>query len=518
MSHLKRIVTEQVMQFLAISVSLVDRLLLVGLLYRFWGSSTFEAWSVALAFAGLVSLFELGFNMYFSNRLMIETENGQLHNAQRTLRLANLIFGLCAALSILATVGLLLLVGLPTVSTELAGGVAVTIVLLSLATALRLSLAGVYGLYRANRQFGRFVMIGMSSDLGRIIVVAVVVVMGAGIIWAAAATLWVTAAVQGVFVFYDVQHRFGLSAFRWQVPDLDDLREILPPSGAYFMQMIPLILLTNMPVLFLNWQSTATGLVATFVLLRTLAGTPRALLQSLGVVMGQECARRLAVGDHDGAFSVLNMSARVFSILSGLAAGVLFAAGSQIVTAWTGDPHLYRSDYLAVALLPMLICSASVMMHNLLSANNTPYLAAAGRGLQLALTVAIVAAVPIGDPGLRMFAALTSGEVLGFAPLAYVAAAGLLWQAGIVFHLRQIGFSLLAAALAAMATLGAVNLVAPRGLIGLILVLLLALPFCGAFFYLFGLPVAFRQQVIARWVGPRDLRDGSNPMSPRELR
>jgi hypothetical protein len=154
----------------------------------------------------------------------------------------------------------------------------------------------------------------------------------------------------------------------------------------------------------------------------------------------------------------------------------------------------------------MLVCATSVLMHNVLSANNTPYLAAAGRGLQLALTVVIAVAAPISDPGLRMLTALTIGEILGFAPLAYWAVAGLLRHAGIVFHLKQIALTSLAAALAAAATFGAINLVEPRGPVGLILALLLAAPFCGGFLYIFGLPLSLRKIIIAQWITPKPVQ------------
>ena len=496
MNHFKRVAAEHASQAFSIAILLVDRLLLTAILYRFWGTSKFEAWSVCLAFAGLLSLFEFGFNMYFGNRLMIETENGRTSAAQRTVRIGNALFALCAIASIVATVLWLLLFGSPAVSGEPAADNITLILLMSLLASMRLSMASIYGVYRANRQFGRLALVHALGELVRIIAVAAVVALGGGLVQAGVAALATTACIQCFYVVFDLRNRFS-------DPILSDLHfelgwkyAILAMSTAYFAQQLPLIVLTHVPVLVVIEQSTASGVLAEFVLLRTLAGLPRALLQSLSVVVGFECARRLAVRDQVGAFSVLSSGGQIFSVLSGLAAGVLLGAGSQIVTVWTGNPNLYRLDYLVAALLPMLIASTSVLMHNVLSSNNTPYLAAAGRVLQLAMTAVIAAGAQIPDPGLRMLVALSVGEVLGFTPLAYYAVAQLIPRAGVTFHIVMVALTSVAAALAWLASVGAMQLVPPESTSDVILALALAGACCGGLFIALGLSSSLRGQII----------------------
>ena len=496
MNHFKRVAAEHASQAFSIAILLVDRLLLTAILYRFWGTSKFEAWSVCLAFAGLLSLFEFGFNMYFGNRLMIETENGRTSAAQRTVRIGNALFALSAIASIVATVLWLLLFGSPAVSGEPAADNITLILLMSLLASMRLSMASIYGVYRANRQFGRLALVHALGELVRIIAVAAVVALGGGLVQAGVAALATTACIQCFYVVFDLRNRFSIDPFGFALPTRAEMREILAMSTAYFAQQLPLIVLTHVPVLVVIEQSTASGVLAGFVLLRTLAGLPRALLQSLSVVVGFECARRLAVRDQVGAFSVLSSGGRIFSVLSGLAAGVLLGAGSQIVTVWTGNPNLYRLDYLVAALLPMLIASTSVLMHNVLSSNNTPYLAAAGRVLQLAMTAVIAAGAQIPDPGLRMLVALSVGEVLGFTPLAYYAVAQLIPRAGVTFHIVMVALTSVAAALAWLASVGAMQLVPPESTSDVILALALAGACCGGLFIALGLSSSLRGQII----------------------
>jgi O-antigen/teichoic acid export membrane protein len=502
MTHLGRVATEQALQALSIVLSLVDRLVLTGLLYRLWGVANFEVWSICLAVAGLVSVGEFGFNMYFANRLMAETETGELTKAQRTVWLGNCVFAVCSGVSFLVTVVGLVWIGVPHSGGMLAADTAMAVALLAGASALRLAIASVQGLYRAHREYGRLTVILVLAELARIVLTIGIALAGGGIVAAAAASLFVVVAGPVGFVLRDASTRYTLSPFGIVVPTADDVREVLAPSAAYFAQMVPLVLLTHLPVLLVTSAGTATGGVASFVLLRTLGGLPRALLQSLSALLGFECARRLALKDEAGAFQVLRSGARAFCVLSGLAAGFLFAGGRDVVAVWTGDNALYRADYMLVALAPMLAAAASVLMHNVLSASNAPYLAAVGRSLQLAITVAVALVAPITDPGLRLLVALSVGEIVGFTPLAYWAVARLIPTAGVGFHLGLLvltGVAAVAAGGIAWVLLAGMN---PAGSAGRLVALGLAGALCVPLFLGLGLTAALRAQVMGQWVAP----------------
>src|SRR5260370_40253082 len=143
----------------------------------------------------------------------------------------------------------------------------------------------------------------------------------------------------GPYFFFSLstpRRRFGFPFF-FALPRRGDMGEVLSMSPAYFAQLVPFILLMYLPVLLIRDLGAQVGLLAGFVILRTLSGLPRTVLQSAGIVIGQECARRLALKDGMSAFVVLSEAMRMFTVLSGLATGVLLGGGHEIVQLWTGD-------------------------------------------------------------------------------------------------------------------------------------------------------------------------------------
>ena len=494
MSHAARLVKEQAVQIMAVGVSFLDRILLTAVLVRAWDVSAFEQWSAALALAGLMSLFEFGFNLYFNNRLTIETERGEQRQADRTIAIANFIFALCGAAGV-ACVSVLL------AAQNRNSAIAGAVLLLAIAAGLRISLSGVYGLYRANRQFARLTLIMTSGEALRILATAAVVFGGGQLLPAAAATLAAVALAQYGFVLRDATARFAPHRYGFALPTWLECRYMLAISTGYFAQNVPVTLLTHLPALVLLELQAGPGVVSVFVLLRTLTGLPRSILQSLGVVPGQECGRLIAVGDTAGAFAVLAHGSRAFGAMSGLCSGFLLSAGVAVGTVWTGKAGLVQFPYLAAGLAPMLLISASVLALNILASTNTPFLFAAGRWVQLAATVVIAIAAPVDDLALRVLLALSLGEIAGFAPLVYLGLARLIPQARLRFHAMALGQSLAAAVWGLAATSGLLRLLQPETTPALVSTLGLCLAACAPGFVLLGLSRPMRAALLAHAAG-----------------
>lgn len=446
MPHVNRLLTENALQVGTVLVQLLDRVVLTGLLLRVVGKTDFEAWALAAAFAGLVALCEFGFNMYFANRLMIAVENGRRDEAARVLRIANSIFAACA----LAACGLavaFVVRGSGRVAGVAPDKVAMLIAMLAVVTISRQAVVGCHALYRAHREYGRFTVIILAYDLARIAMVCGALLAGGGVLVAAAIVATLTVLVQVVFILIDASSRYDFPVLGFAIPTRDEVAKIAPLSLAYFAQTIPLVALSHLPVVAIGEIATTAGTIAIFVLMRTLGGVPRGMLQSMGVVLGQEIARRVAVADLTGGTVAFRETARVLAVLSGAASGFLATNGSNLVLVWTGDAKLFAPLYLLAAITPMLFASAAVLAHNMLSASNQPFLAAIGRLAQLGIALAIAAFAPIADPALRMLVALAVGEILGFAPFAYFAVARTLPEINARFHVGNLLLTLVAAAL-----------------------------------------------------------------------
>ena len=443
MSEAKRILYEHAVQAFGIVVSLLDRLVLTGVLLRTWSVVDFESWSVLGAVAGLLTLFEFGFNLYFSNRLMIEVEQGNRLAAERILAVANLVFLLCGVTALFVGLSAPRLGWCPLPASPPADWL-IALAMLCASTAFRISTCGSMALYRANRQFARLSLILGLSEAARVVCTTAAVLLGGGLLHAAAASFGVIFVGQVLLVVVDAMRRFYPHRWEVKLPTGKEITESAVISAGYFAQSVPLVLLMHAPVIMLSSLDAGEGAVAGFVLSRTLTGLPRAILQTLGVVVGQECSRHLARRDFPYTFKTFNRGARAFAVFSGLAAGFLLAYGAAIAAKWTsGRSDLLTWDLLLAGLAPMFLAPVSVLTHNVLACANTPALSASGRWLQLLVTIMAARFLPIQDLAMRTLVAMSLGEIIGFAPASYFGTALLIPGTSIRFHLRIVAASVL---------------------------------------------------------------------------
>jgi O-antigen/teichoic acid export membrane protein len=506
MSNLTRLLREQAGQMIGVCVTLLERIVLTGMLYRTWGHGDFEKWSACTALAGFISVFEFGFNLYFNNRITVDTERRNLAAAKRHYDIANTVF------LVLSLVGFMVITAAPVIVPTLAGqtigedGLPI-VACIAGAAALRLAACGASSLYRANKQYSRLTIITAASEVMRIAVTVLVVALGGGVISAAVVTLLVTAAMQWAFIFYDTRRRFHPHRIGLGLPNWEESAVGIAIASGYFAQNVPLTVLAFLPVLVLarHGHMEGAGALAIFVLMRTLTGLPRAILQALGIVSGQECGRRLAGGDQPGAMLTLKHSGRAFAALSGIATGLLLGAGSEISVLWTGSTDATAFSYLVAGAIPMVLAPLSVLAHNVAASTNEPFFAALGRWAQIIITLGFYWIAPIDDPGLRMLAALAAGEVIGFSPLAYYGMARSIPGARVEFHVHAVAITILATLVAASATAGVVSWFHPEGTISRVAMLMLAGTACAITFPWLGLDPSGRSLLLARLAIPVEM-------------
>ena len=492
--HLPRLIREQLGQIMVTLVGFADRLLLSALLLRIWGAESFEHWSAILAFAGFGSLFEFGFNLYYNNKIMSETEQGRDEDAAQSLAEANMVMVICALIGFLIMSAVAL--GVQIVGTTDTQTGVLAAILLSSAAAARLLIVGVSAQYRANRAYSRFATISAIAELARISGIAIAVLAGADILTTAVVACVVQLFIPVLFVLVDTRRLYPPHRISFKIPRGGRLYEAMGMSGAYFGQLIPNILWLSVPILFLQSLSLATGTVAAFVLIRTLANLARTPLQSLGIVIGLECGRRIALSDDAGALAAFRGGARLFAVLGGLACGIIMFAGKDILAIWVGTAATFDFPIAVAAMIPMLFGSTVILAHNVLVASNAPFLAMAARWLQLALTVLAYFILPSLEPGLRVMAAVAAGELFGYLPLAYYAVVRLIPGTGFLFHLRYMLLSLFAALFCS--AMGAL-LFHPSmadGQWAAILKLLVIMAACAVFTFVFATDSATRMRLI----------------------
>lgn len=447
--HFRRVIVEHIGQALTIGTGLLDRLVLTAVLLRTWGDAEFERWSVCLAAAGLVSLFDFGFSLYFNNRLMEETEQGRPDEAGHTLRLANTVCGSAGSLAFMAVAAIAVFWAPAGWATSPQG---FAIMCLTAASALKIAATGIHSLYRAHRQYARLAFMQAIGDLVRITSAIVVCGLGGGLVTVAITVTTVTIGLQVVVPAVVALHSFAPGQAGFEPVRRREFAGVFGTSLAFFAQLVPIILVAYLPVLYLGQRHASSGILAAFVLMRTLSGVPRALLQQFGAVLGQECGRRIAVRDQPGALALITEGARLFAVLSGLATGLLLAGGASISAVWTGSAEYFRFDYVIVAVAPMVLVAFAVLAHNILVTTNAPLFGTAGRWVQLLVTGLCIVALPISDSGLAMLAALSIGEVVGFAPLAYVGICRLVTGVDVWFFIKECVISIVSCGIGVVLT------------------------------------------------------------------
>jgi hypothetical protein len=497
----RRLVAEQVSQLLPIVATLLERVLLTAIFYRYWGENSFASWSVLVSLAGLMGLAEFGFAMYFSNGVALAVQRQDDQQAVRMFRNGFTILSLAAMIGwIMVVGGSYIYISSGSDALPLTDAQSLFIVAaIAMATALKLPMAVVYALYRAHLRFAWFTMANSGADIARILATAsAIIVLSAGPLAAAMIALLATAILQfGWFVYHTRRHypTFELLA-RW--PSRSERKAISKISFAYFAQTLSNNLLTVLPVLLIERQAASATIVATFVLMRTLMGLPRMLLQTAGVVVGYETSRHLARGDPRQAMVVIRASARSIAVASGLITGGLLAVGPRLTEFWVDKGSAFDASYAAAAAIPLVFSAASILSHNILITANIAYLAALGRITQFFLTMLLFIALPIADIGLRMFIAVGLAEVSGYATLSYIALHRRVPEADFGFHIRIVMLSLIACTASWVVIMLFSDLVVTRFKWGWMAQMIFAAVFCGLTFLYAGLSRQQRRMLFSR--------------------
>lgn len=414
MSVVSRIGREYVAQIASFTVTLADRVLLAGILLRAWGADGFAAWSLAASAAGLVAFFDFGLNLYFGNKLAFLLERRREAEARQVLRTGNLLMTGASALGCLAICAVFPVYAQLSGKLAIDGAVWGVTIMLAVATAAKMAMAVQNGLYRGHGEFGRVTWILAIGDFVRVFAVCLAAWLGAGALICALLYLLAMVASAVVYVLHDTRKRFPGYGYWIAAPDATERREIVSTSLGYWIQSAPTTLLTFAPVFVLAGMGGSGLLLSAFVLLRTLANFARAGLQLFGVVLGQEAARRTAIGDHAGLIGVYREATMLLGAQSAAVGGVLIVAARPLFTLWTGRADIYDPLLFWLALGPIIFLPTLIMAHNYFASVNRPWPIATGRVLQLLVTVLVFLLLPVREPAERMMAALAIGEILGF--------------------------------------------------------------------------------------------------------
>lgn len=379
-------------QIIALAAGTAERFVAAGVLLRAWGVDLFADWSVLFAAAGLAALAELGTNVTFSNRFQASVASGHRADLPREVGIALAISSILAllAFSIAAAFtfsGMLnLSIRLSPEGYKIAEYVFIFFVL---DYAIRLPSGAITEVYRAIGKFARAQILYTTATIGRIVVYICVFLFDVGPVSVSILLLVASIVVfWGIFVL-DARYKYNIRLLLVMASG-KDIKSIIDVSKWYAAQSWALQLWNVAPPLIIAHIAGSGPLVASFVLVRTLANSLRQIPAMFATAACIEIARSHFENAHDIIPERLLQTGKMTCALSGLMAGFLLGFGDVVISLWTGKPELYNPILLALFVVPLLIIAPAVPFHQFLHLGNFPRQIGTARILQLLLMLSCV--------------------------------------------------------------------------------------------------------------------------------
>lgn len=407
-----------------IVATLVERILLTALVVQRLGVERFEMWSLILATVTLLTLVDLGTRVTFSNRIAASANAGDparagvIYRESNTifLGLGTLVFGLTLAFAFSAHTQHWLGFDQPLDGREQAVAVCI-----GFGIAVRMAVANASAVYRANLAFARGTVVVALSELARAGAMVVSVIIWPNLLSPAVATAVVSGVTYGVLIPIDFARHFPSYRFALSRPTAISLHRAVPESAMFATSYLPNVLLVQIPVMLIGSRSVS-GVLAAFVLMRTIANSLRSLTQSFLGVIGMELGRlenQGRMGELRIAYSKLSL---LVSISFGGICGFVWSWGGLLVAWWTGRPALFDPMLLAIMLAPLVITPVTQLVIPFLTYAHRPERVATSIVAQVLAVLMLSLLIPVSSLALRLSLAISGGEILALAPIAYFSA------------------------------------------------------------------------------------------------
>jgi O-antigen/teichoic acid export membrane protein len=421
-------------QALSLLVTLLERLIVVGLLLRGWGADVYAGWTVLLAAAGSLSLADLGMALYFGNLWQKAQARGERDELQRALGVSLSIY---LALAILLTGGGAVALRLGAADALAAGRIAapqatLVLALLGAAVVLRLARGALTQLYRGHRQFARGILIDLCAPC----VTSTAGIVVALLHWPPATLAGVTLAAEILLgwglMLTDIRRRFPHLRLRPALPrarELETLAVKLP-----WLALLQAASVTQLqgPVLILGATHAGSATLVGFVLARTLVNLTRQIVIMLSLATGVENAHEHHAGNAATAIHGLFALGRFAMTTTVAGAAAILLLGDGFVTLWTGRPELFDRPAAAWLLAGVVIAAMTTPLATLLNLLNEQRTTAISGAMQ---TTAALAAIILLAPAFGG-AGAAAGLFLGECVSAALVLPRLLSRASLAFDYR----------------------------------------------------------------------------------
>lgn len=404
-------------QALSLLVTLLERLIVVGLLLRGWGADVYAGWTVLLAAAGSLSLADLGMALYFGNLWQKAQARGERDELQRSLGVSLSIY---LALAILLTGGGAVALRLGAADALAAGRIAapqatLVLALLGAAVVLRLARGAMTQLYRGHRQFARGILIDLCAPC----VTSTAGIVVALLHWPPTTLAGVTLAAEILLgwglMLTDIRRRFPHLRLRPALPSAREIEALAVRLPWLALQQAASVTQLQGPVLILGATHAGSATLVGFVLARTLVNLTRQIVIMLSLATGVENAHEHHAGNAATAIRGLFALGRFAMTTTVAGAAAILLLGEGFVTLWTGRPELFDRPAAAWLLAGVVIAAMTTPLATLLNFLNEQRTTAISGAMQTSTALAAIFLLAPAFGGAGAAAGLFLGECVSAA-------------------------------------------------------------------------------------------------------
>lgn len=456
---LRKLTNNLAAQCISLAGTFAERVLLVGILVRAWGTPVYADWVLLMAATGMIAMAELGLGIYFGNSWQNAVATGNRPRFNRLVGMSLYCYGVVALVLALAVGGFALLGGADGLSDHaLSSDSAMTVFLLlsgwQIATILRGSISQIY---RGHGEFARGTMFAALAQFLYVAIGSVAALTGATA--PVIASIYMASVIANVAIMVvDLRRRYPDVVFRLVRPTLAEFREILGFAKWNLVLMALPVAILNGPVLLLGAIGVGSAALAGFALLRTLSNYMRTLSSMLSLSTGVEIAPLFHRGEHERVTTLLFASGRTISAFSGALCVALLLMGRELVGHWSGQAGLFDPALMLSLAAGAVLAAIAAPLFSLFMYSNQPRPAAMSGLLQLAAALILTLALaPLYGSqgaaiGLLGGEAIASGILLplaaqrafGVRPWRYlglclaIAITAGLWSGGVILAVRAL--------------------------------------------------------------------------------
>ena len=417
MPSLRRMTSNIAAQIMAFVASMVDRIVLVGILLRAWGPDVFSDFAVLQSVAQLLVVAELSMQLYFINVMQSAHVNGDQAAFRRLSSIhlgviLTIVSALGCALLAFAILGRMdLLVNIAHIDPSTAMKV---FVLYGFGSLLAIIRSTTTTIYIAAGNFAVSILLSAAILMASTCASVVVALMGGGPFVLALSYFIVTGVAGVVYVQWDTRRRYPNMQGPPEIPNSVEFTAAVRHVKWFALQTFAPAIWLQMPILLLNASKVAGHEITAFLLIRTMANQLRLIFQFAAVGTGIEIATHAHAGEFERAWRLSAIVGVLTTVLCAASAAAIMSFGPVITLYWTGDPTLFSFNMAFLMLIPMLLVAPLQQPTSMLQFANMTFAPGLQRLLQIALGPVLCLAGQYVGGAMGLVAGLAIAEVVAY--------------------------------------------------------------------------------------------------------